>query len=471
MDIKLRNFGKIKEADIQLSGLTLIAGPNDSGKSTVGKALFAIIKSIANYPDYFNQVNSEKLYREYLKPLRLELREIDRLIMLSSRKKSNVATLFDEPDIDKNKLQGLLENIRRIFSRSMMRITDEQKVKLLTNIYNNVDFFRNKETVEELIKNAIAFLNKGNDAKGKIQLIASRIFQDVFEGSLNNSVHKKDVSLINFESDGSTILSLSSKDDTLNCNEFNEVLHTFSDATLIDNPFLLENDYNNYNDYKEFYTLEFDTIAGIKRLDTTTDLVEKERLAAKKLNKDSYYEDLLVEFKKVFSKAQFKYSTSDNRLKYKVNKTSKELEISNIASGCKSFGLLYILLKTGVITKDSLIVFDEPENHLHPEWQIKYAEIICKMVKNGFYVLLTSHSPYMIQALKTYSEKEGIFENKVNFYFAAPDTKTENYSIIENVRDSNGNFDDSKIFKSLYAPIEELNSIYAEIYKKSTGGL
>ena len=92
--------------------------------------------------------------------------------MLSSRKKSNVATLFDEPDIDKNKLQGLLENIRRIFSRSMMRITDEQKVKLLTNIYNNVDFFRNKETVEELIKNAIAFLNKGNDAKGKIQLIA-----------------------------------------------------------------------------------------------------------------------------------------------------------------------------------------------------------------------------------------------------------------------------------------------------------
>ena len=157
-------------------------------------------------------------------------------------------------------------------------------------------------------------------------------------------------------------------------------MHTFSDATLIDNPFLLENDYNNYNDYKEFYTLEFDTIAGIKRLDTTTDLVEKERLAAKKLNKDSYYEDLLGEFKKVFSKAQFKYSTSDNRLKYKVNKTSKELEISNIASGCKSFGLLYILLKTGVITKDSLIVFDEPENHLHPEWQIKYAEIICKMV-------------------------------------------------------------------------------------------
>lgn len=470
MDIKLKNFGKIKEADIQLSGLTLIAGPNDSGKSTVGKALFAIIKSIANYPDYFNQVNSEKLYREYLKPLRLELREIDRLIMLSSRRKSNGTTLFDELDIDKNKIQTLLENIRKIFSRSMMKITDEQKVRLLTNLYNNVDFFRNKETVEELIKNAISFLNKGNDAKGKIQLIANRIFQDVFEGNINNSVHKKDISFINFESDGNVILSLSSEDDTLNCCEFNEVLHTFSDATLIDNPFLLENDYNNYNDYKEFYTLEFDAIAGIKRLDITTDLVEKERLAVKKLNKDCYYEDLLAEFKKVFSKAQFKYSTSDNRLKYKVNKTSKELEISNIASGCKSFGLLYILLKTGVITKDSLIVFDEPENHLHPEWQIKYAEIICKMVKNGFYVLLTSHSPYMIQALRTYSEKEGIFDNKVNFYFAVSDAKTENYSIIENVRDSNGNFDDSKIFKSLYAPIEELNNIYAEIYKKSTDG-
>ena len=203
-----------------------------------------------------------------------------------------------------------------------------------------------------------------------------------------------------------------------------------------------------------------------KIIDTSTDLIEKEKIATRKLNKENYHEDLLVEFEKIFNAAKFKYNQSDNRLKYQINDNAKELEISNIASGCKSFGILYILLKTGVITKDSLIILDEPENHLHPEWQIKYAEIICKMVKNGFYVLLTSHSPYMIQALRTYSEKEDIFDKKVNFYFASKDKKLENYSRIKNVRDKNGNFDDSVIFKSLYSPIEVLEKEDDDISNK-----
>lgn len=46
MRLKLNNIGIIKEADITLDGLTVIAGENDSGKSTVGKILYALVKSI-----------------------------------------------------------------------------------------------------------------------------------------------------------------------------------------------------------------------------------------------------------------------------------------------------------------------------------------------------------------------------------------------------------------------------------------
>ena len=45
MLLQLRNIGMIKEADIKLDGLTVIAGENDTGKSTVGKALFALLKA------------------------------------------------------------------------------------------------------------------------------------------------------------------------------------------------------------------------------------------------------------------------------------------------------------------------------------------------------------------------------------------------------------------------------------------
>ena len=42
MRIKISNIGKIKEADVTINGITVIAGENNTGKSTVGKALYAI---------------------------------------------------------------------------------------------------------------------------------------------------------------------------------------------------------------------------------------------------------------------------------------------------------------------------------------------------------------------------------------------------------------------------------------------
>ena len=52
MQISLRNVNKIKEGIINLDGLTVIAGVNDSGKSTVGKMLFSLVKAIYNAKHY-----------------------------------------------------------------------------------------------------------------------------------------------------------------------------------------------------------------------------------------------------------------------------------------------------------------------------------------------------------------------------------------------------------------------------------
>ena len=48
MRLKLRNVLKIKNADIEIGGLTVLTGENDSGKSTVGKILFSILKAANN---------------------------------------------------------------------------------------------------------------------------------------------------------------------------------------------------------------------------------------------------------------------------------------------------------------------------------------------------------------------------------------------------------------------------------------
>lgn len=38
MRLEIKNFAKIKEADITLDGITVIAGENNTGKSTVVKS-------------------------------------------------------------------------------------------------------------------------------------------------------------------------------------------------------------------------------------------------------------------------------------------------------------------------------------------------------------------------------------------------------------------------------------------------
>ncbi len=45
MELQLKNIGAIEKANIKINGLTVVAGENDTGKSTLGKALFALIKS------------------------------------------------------------------------------------------------------------------------------------------------------------------------------------------------------------------------------------------------------------------------------------------------------------------------------------------------------------------------------------------------------------------------------------------
>ena len=51
MRLSISDINKIGKADIKINGLTVIAGTNDSGKSTVGKMLFSIIKALTNSKD------------------------------------------------------------------------------------------------------------------------------------------------------------------------------------------------------------------------------------------------------------------------------------------------------------------------------------------------------------------------------------------------------------------------------------
>jgi predicted ATP-dependent endonuclease of OLD family len=73
----------------------------------------------------------------------------------------------------------------------------------------------------------------------------------------------------------------------------------------------------------------------------------------------------------------------------------------------------------------TLLIIDEPESHLHPQWIIEYARLIVLLHKHiGMKFFIASHNPDLVSALKFISEKEQVIDN-TNFYIAE---KTSKYS-------------------------------------------
>lgn len=96
-----------------------------------------------------------------------------------------------------------------------------------------------------------------------------------------------------------------------------------------------------------------------------------------------------------------------NGLKY-VSKNGLGLNMSNMAAGAKVFGILRILADNGYLKEGALLLLDEPESHLHPEWLDLLAKMIVLLAKDlRVRVVMTTHSPLLLLAVQTYSLEYG----------------------------------------------------------------
>ena len=130
-------------------------------------------------------------------------------------------------------------------------------------------------------------------------------------------------------------------------------------------------------------------------------------------------------------------------------------KIQNLSMGIKAFSIIRMLLENGTIKEKDILILDEPEIHLHPEWQLVYAEIIVLLEKYfDLTILITTHSPYFLEAVETYAKKYEVINN-TNFYLS----QREGQEVILN--DVTGQLE--KVYRLLAEPFAKLESIqYSE---------
>ena len=129
----------------------------------------------------------------------------------------------------------------------------------------------------------------------------------------------------------------------------------------------------------------------------------------------------------------------------------KPINIKNLSTGLKSFTLIKILLENGSLKEKDILILDEPEIHLHPEWQLIYAELLVLLQREfDLTIIITTHSPYFLDAIDVFSAKHNISE-KIKYYLA------ENKEQISFFYDVTNQID--LIYKKLSDPLQKLEQL------------
>lgn len=436
MKLEIRNFAKLSQADVLIDGITVIAGENNTGKSTIGKILFSLFNTISGIDEKIVEQREEEILdscglmlRKYILHNTSGVTHIRSSFQLAHKIMSYIEDELENEDRERLDV----DRIRTIINEILLKTVEIQELAV-----DNIDEYN--EMVESLVYKIGSILDLPEETI--ILEVLTRYFNMIFNNQINSLTHK------NTKAE----LTLTIKDKPINvvyennlCRKIENDFSLLNKAIYIDNPNIVDklDKSGVLNPMDEFLR---NLIIAADDSDVMDGII-KSVLAKEKL--EEIYQTLHC----VISGKIIKQK--DNKYYLQKDGSDESIYFGNLSSGLKSFVIIQMILEKGILEEKDVLILDEPEIHLHPEWQVVYAEIIVLLQKHfDLSIIVTTHSPYFLDAIHLYSVKHDI-DKKVNYYLSSTDNDNVTMEFVTD------NID--KIYKKMSTPVQILETLRYEL--------
>ena len=434
MKLTVNHIGKINKAEIEFNGITVIAGENNTGKSTISKILYSMYNSNYQFEDYIQRQKVHLLNDDISNLIKKHSYGSDSNIFYTKRR----FTYFIDPLLNifsseneaqaKEKIGSFVNELKENFD-SNLQISDPEE--LCEDIFDSVSKIQNIDVKDYLSTRVYNYFN---------YLFGAQIINVNATSPVANSVlNIKDKAFcINF--------------DNRSCNISINFAFT-NKALFIDSLKPVD-----------FYTSNFKSRTHLGVFSSADSSYNIASLMAEN-RLDSQNEDVVgktIYEKKAFSALNviakaFKGHFEKNGLKesFCFSEDSSNIFLENLSSGIKSFVIIKKLLENGQINERDVLILDEPEISLHPAWQVIFAELIVILQKEfNLTVLLSTHSPYFLSALEAYSKKYQVVD-KCKYYLSETEGSSSTFLDVTN--------NTEKIYTKLAKPFDSISMIESEM--------
>lgn len=119
------------------------------------------------------------------------------------------------------------------------------------------------------------------------------------------------------------------------------------------------------------------------------------------LRKKSKSESELIEIYDIIrSEISGEFVFEGGDISFKDNNFDKKISKNLVSFGMTNLGMLNALIKNNVIKKGSYVFIDEPETNLHPDWQVLMIRSLVALSQAGVNIIITTHSTEILKYIE-----------------------------------------------------------------------